>query len=149
MWPSFTVHHRVRQLTQLLAAVYACETEEYFISVRLLWQQHWQINCMLLNTEGTHWHTLIWRVGGRPDRVHKKLSYEREKGRTVDSPSPLLWGWSWIKTNNCAMQVCVCLPGTLYFTDEQPFPFHLHPPGAVFKGTSLLCLGVNDQRQWL
>lgn len=35
-----------------------------------------------------------------------------------------------------------------YFKEEQPFPF-IRSPGAVFKGTSLLCPGVNDQRKRL
>lgn len=45
------------------------------------------------------------------------------------------------------MWLCVC--SYVYFKDEeQPFPF-ISSPGAVFKGTSLLCLGENDQRKRL
>lgn len=43
----------------------------------------------------------------------------------------------------------LCVGSYVYFKDEeQPFPF-ISSSGAVFKGTSLLCLGVNDQRKRL
>lgn len=101
-------------------------------------------------------HTLVPASGGRPTCVQSKYPYEQEKGWRLPVQT-------FIKSTAVSMRlfktsVCVCVCARyvfvtmcVYFSGwrrRRAFPFHLFPR-CCFQGTSLLCLGVNDQNKWL
>lgn len=107
----------------------------------------------------THFHTLhtllsLCLEARQPECVSAKIflwtrerSHSRFSVKSLMRRTPQLWVWSGFKTRKCVTWVRVTR--CVYFSGwRTAFPFHPFPR-CCFKGTSLLCPGVNDQSKWL